>query len=99
MKTCMSVAFIVLLIGAGQAFGQDPVEEKPISSSLIVDTSPVDCGDPCCARNGNRFYARAEYLLWWLKDAPLPPSLVTTGPVTDNPGALGHGGIPLTGNE
>jgi hypothetical protein len=37
--------------------------------------------------------------LWWVKDSPLPFPLVTTGPGdSDNPGALGHGGVPfLTG--
>jgi hypothetical protein len=43
-----------------------------------------------------RFYASAEYLLWWTKHSPLPPSLITTGPVADNPGSLGDGGVPLT---
>jgi hypothetical protein len=43
-----------------------------------------------------RFYAAAEYLLWWITHNPLPQSLITTGPVSDNPGALGHDGTPLT---
>src|SRR5262245_60693888 len=35
-----------------------------------------------------RFWARGEFLLWWIKPANLPP-LVTTGPFTDlRPGAL-----------
>jgi hypothetical protein len=38
--------------------------------------------------------------MWWIKDAPLPHALVTTGdPFSDNPGALGHGGVPRYGDE
>lgn len=44
-------------------------------------------GGPC-------FYARAEYLLWWLKEARLPP-LVTTGPA-DPSGLSGVLGRPGT---
>jgi Putative beta barrel porin-7 (BBP7) len=40
-----------------------------------------------------RFYARAEYLMWWFKESRLPP-LVTTGPNDPNtqPGFLGSPG-------
>jgi hypothetical protein len=49
------------------------------------------------ANSDGRFYASAEYLLWWTKHSPLPPSLITTGPVTGTPPAsLGNGGVPLT---
>jgi hypothetical protein len=40
------------------------------------------CGPACPP--GNRFYASAEYLLWWITGSPLPP-LVTSG----GSGALG----------
>src|SRR5579864_5362585 len=33
----------------------------------------------------NRFYANAEYLLWWFKDSPVPVPLLTT---TSNPDAM-----------
>jgi hypothetical protein len=38
-----------------------------LSSESIVDSS------------GYRIWARVEYLLWWMKDAPLPVPVVTTG--------------------
>jgi hypothetical protein len=42
-----------------------------------------------------RFWARAEYLLWWIKDSHYPP-LVTTGAATDPlPGALGMPGTQV----
>jgi hypothetical protein len=49
-----------------------------------------------------RFWARTEYLLWWVKNAPLPIPLVSTGDaVNDNPpGALGQNGTRvLLGNS
>src|SRR5205814_1928701 len=45
-----------------------------------------------------RFWARIDYLLWWMKNGPLPFPLVTTGnPADAVPGALGQPGtrIPL----
>lgn len=53
------------------------------------------CGCPCCWDNdvvrggiGCRFFAGADYLLWWLKDGPAP-ALLTTGPAgVFPPGAL-----------
>jgi hypothetical protein len=45
---------------------------------------------------GPRFYGRAEYLLWWLKEARVPP-LVTTGPPdpSGQSGVLGRPGTVL----
>lgn len=45
-----------------------------------------------CLDSGNRFWTNGEYLLWWIKDNPVPVPLATTAlpPFTsDNPGALG----------
>ncbi len=40
-------------------------------------------------RNAPCFWASAEYLLWWVKNAPEPTPLVTTGSLAGvNPGAL-----------
>lgn len=64
------------------------------------DTSA--CGDsdghPCldkecfpCGRDPYIFWFSGEYLLWWIKDAPLPKDLVLTGSPKDAvPGALGQ---------
>jgi hypothetical protein len=50
--------------------------------------------------NNNCFYAKTEYLLWWMKGDKLPP-LVTTGSATDTrPGALGQPGtVVLFGGQ
>ncbi len=41
------------------------------------------CGPP------SRVWAEADYLLWWIKSGPLPPPILTTGPLTS-------GGVPNT---
>lgn len=47
---------------------------------------------------GSSFWGNVEYLLWWVKNGPLPPALVLTGdPNTPNPGALNAGGLPVPG--
>ena len=45
---------------------------------------------PACA--GPRFWIGAEYLLWWVKEGPLPTPLVTTSPL----GSAGILGMPGT---
>lgn len=51
------------------------------------------CPDREVCGPAGRIWVSAEYLLWWIKDANLPP-LVTTGPVTAlSPGAIGSPGF------
>jgi hypothetical protein len=49
---------------------------------------PEDQGE-AMSNPGSRCWATAEYLLWWLKDAPLPAPLVTTG----TPDLVNGGGV------
>jgi hypothetical protein len=48
-----------------------------------------------------RIWASTEYLIWWIKDGPLPFPIVTTGNPRDPvPGALGSPGtVPLFGGN
>jgi hypothetical protein len=51
--------------------------------------------DNSCGKCGPCFWASAEYLLWWVKDAPIHTPLITVGnPAGVNPGALND---PTTG--
>jgi hypothetical protein len=56
----------------------------PVGGLACPTCAGFDCGARCggCCPPGNRFYASAEYLLWWLKGDPVPP-LVTSGAVSD----------------
>ncbi|MBA4192467.1 MAG: hypothetical protein C0467_31245 [Planctomycetaceae bacterium] len=50
---------------------------------------PVPSGMPSTAQMGEiergvRMWGSAEYLLWWVNNAPSPAPIVTTGPITGN---------------
>src|SRR5262249_34137101 len=52
------------------------------------DAAPASCCPRPCPPPSPRVWFGAEYLLWWVKDGPLPP-LVVTGTLADPfPGAL-----------
>jgi hypothetical protein len=80
-----------------------PLPEAAVIDGAIGPHAPAcdlgGCGDVCCGCRGdcppgNRWYVRAEYLLWWIKGDPLPP-LVTaggTGFLTDPNTAVEFGG-------
>jgi hypothetical protein len=83
----------VWLFGAGQLLAQTPSatdsagRQAPAAAGSPAQgssgggggtapqvTMPTTSTASCCG-----FWARPEYLLWWLKSAPLPVPLVTTG--------------------
>lgn len=87
-----------------------PAAEQPVPAPMIAGpvwsmlhpcagddsgTCMADgCGD-CTCTFGNRFYASADYLLWWIKGSNTPP-LVTRGSLGDPiPGALGLPGTTV----
>ncbi len=86
---------------------QDPSTEKslaPLISTVAfkvpIDETPAEPDlDFHPAASGPRFWARSEYLQWWVKDAPLPVPIVTTGnpnvgfPTLNTAGGIGQ---PLT---
>lgn len=54
-----------------------------------IMAAPID-QNGCCF--GPRYWFNGEYLMWWIKDSPLPFPVVTTSinPGTDTAGALGE---------
>jgi hypothetical protein len=46
--------------------------------------------EPCCAPSGPRTWGSADYLLWWVRKAEVPPLVVTGSPLDAFPGALGQ---------
>jgi hypothetical protein len=85
---------------AGAAVHEGDAQPAP-SSSGVLDGPGGACNDGSCRTGGEvcgppgRVWVDAEYLLWWVKDARLPP-LVTTGSAVPTqippPGALGGPG-------
>jgi hypothetical protein len=60
-------------------------DAESVPSSGVLDGQGMSRDGDSCSAGGKvcgppgRFWVSGEYLLWWIKDARLPP-LVTTGP-------------------
>src|SRR5690349_2321758 len=103
MKKQLLTAAALALGLAGAAASQQavPVRLTPAGTpTLFRDVANAPAGSwaesaPACPQDigddGSRFWVGAEYLMWWVTDAPLPVPLLTTGPaaglgVAGNPG-------------
>jgi Putative beta barrel porin-7 (BBP7) len=62
----------------------------PLASANCLETPAGDC---CLCGPPGRFWASAEYLLWWIKDDRLPP-LVTISPASSG-GVIGAPGTTV----
>ncbi len=79
----------VWFLSAGHLFAQAlPASNPPEAKTTADSTKPADASSarekaPAESKTKvlalDRGWARVEYLLWWVKDAPLPVPLVTTG--------------------
>jgi hypothetical protein len=102
MRTHLTALLTLLFVGwslargqavAEQAAGQPAAPEipPPSQNAQVLETSADALGaetwtEPYQAPQ--RFWARAEYLLWGIKDSSFPP-LISTGPASDpRPGSL-----------
>ena len=96
-----------LVAVAGLAVGESPYHQDSAGIPPLVvpriaplpnndphgDTMPTTDWERNCNSTEPCVWLNGEYLLWWVKKASLPPSLVTTGSAADqNPGALGQSG-------
>lgn len=99
----------LLLMGPALALAQTlpppPSSAAPVlPGPAMPSSSPTEIGapgpgvlGPAFTQPGSAFpylwWARAEYLSWWVKDGPAPPPLVTTGPLSAaHPAVLGQPG-------
>jgi len=68
-----------------------PADHAPTLAAGDGSFCDLWCGHP--SEPPPRFWARGEHLLWWVKDAPIPVPLVTTGDPN-----VGFGtGVPIAG--
>lgn len=82
----------VWFFSAGQLFAQVLPASNPSEAKAAADakspadassgTAPAPSVSTADSVAAHRTWARVDYLLWWLKDAPLPVPLVTTGDPT-----------------
>ncbi|WP_439630677.1 BBP7 family outer membrane beta-barrel protein [Gemmata sp.] len=115
LKRTLLASLGSLLTGTGLALADDVPAPLPAAAAAEVAPAaqpapPAPPPAPClplageCDR-GIRMWGTAEYLAWWMKDAPSPVPLVTAGPTVPNlapvlgaPGTrvvLGSGGVAL----
>jgi hypothetical protein len=108
MRTGLLAISIFLLIGSGGVFAQAPPTGNPAEFSAGPSGwAPAGVGPSVWSEayagdgGGSCLWGGVEYLLWWIKKQPIPPSLVLSGdPTTNNPGALNAGGQGvLTGHS
>jgi hypothetical protein len=75
-------AYVLTSLLAGPASAEE-TEADPVW--------PAACPMSCSCGPGHRWWVDGEYLLWKIKDGPIPGPLVTTGSLADPvPGALGQ---------
>src|SRR4051812_23498324 len=97
-------SLVGLAAGAGLALAEAPtVAPPPATAGPFAPptvSAPADCLAPACPLDdcpaAPRVWANAEYLLWWVKDQPLAPALLTTGPAAAGPFVAGALGVPGT---
>lgn len=61
-----------------------------LTAMLLLVTTPAVAQSP--AVDATRFYGSAEYLLWWTKDSPAAPPLLSTGRLGDPDFSVVFGG-------
>lgn len=80
MKSFLLTLLGILLASVNLAMAQAPPAVPPAPSDTPGPTYYfLESPDP-----GPLTWFEAEYLLWWIKDAPLTTPLVTTGPIVGN---------------
>lgn len=75
MKSTLPIIVLAALAGTSPVLAQDRPDITQPSACLA---------EPCCSACGPQIWFSGEYLLWWLKDSPLPAPLLTTGPAQEN---------------
>jgi len=100
--------FGLWILGAASLVAQAPALPDPAHATLeFQDPSNVTWQGPTVNPKGDscadpsRFWVRGEYLLWWVKNTPLPVPLVTTGdpnvgfPALNTAGGIGQNGTQV----
>jgi hypothetical protein len=95
-----SVMTLEAQAGDGPAPKSTVIYDPASPSNTPCDATPACCIDNCC-KTGYRFWADAEYLIWFMKGDSVPP-LVTTSPAgtpQSMAGVAGPGTTVLYGNS
>jgi hypothetical protein len=95
------VPMVPAALAQGQDDKRDPAAFPAAPKDAAPTTAPATPMFDATGIGSAWLWFGAEYLLWWVKDGPLPVPLVTTGSAADAlPGALGQPGtIVLFGGD
>lgn len=104
MRKAILAVLGTYFLGTAQLLAQTSLPDG--DSTNVPFAPPAVNLQPSVYCDPYRIWARGEYLLWWVKDAPLPLPLVTTGnpnvgfPSVNSAGAIGQPGTQvLYGNS
>jgi hypothetical protein len=96
--TALLAVFVVATLAPAQAPPAAPngtvIATSPAPATYAAPATNLPCGPVVADASGDRGWAEAEYLFWWMRGQSLP-SLVTTSPPgtpTSSAGVLGAGG-------
>jgi len=73
-------ALAILVLSSGLATAQAPPAVVEVLTPPETTLPAVDGPAP----RGSRVWLSGDFLLWWIKEAPVPVPLVTTGPFDPN---------------
>jgi hypothetical protein len=109
MRNRILASLAALLTSTSLTFAQDPLPtgEPTAPPSVRITPTPVTPAAPDCYSGAHytfatddhssqapRIWASAEYLLWWLRDAPLGTPIVTTATPGNIAAAIAAGQAP-----
>ncbi len=86
ISICLAGPLMGLYIGNSRAKAQTPAVS--VSAASDCGSGLASEASESCQANASRFYGGVEYLLWWVKGAPLSAPLVSTGPAENDEGFL-----------
>ncbi|MBY0527076.1 MAG: BBP7 family outer membrane beta-barrel protein [Gemmataceae bacterium] len=90
----LAVAGPPAFIGAQSLPDGSPAPGNSPPSQVWTEGQPNDCAD--CGPRIPHVWGGLEYLVWWIKDAPIAVPLATSGSPADTvPGALGQRGTTV----
>jgi len=108
MRKGLLMVFGICVMGNTQLFAQTlpAFIETRTPAEIAASGQATLCPPVCADRNpdsgsGYRTWASADYLLWWVKNSPVPSALLTSGnPATGvNAGVFSSGALGVNGTQ
>ena len=99
MKQLFLASIATLSVGIGLALAGEPPAAAQETTAPWVAPTPIVTGAPVSAmdesQDTTRVWAHADYLLWWLKNSPVPAPLLTSAGPPSSTGIIGQPGTQI----